>query len=217
MCSSIMVRSTLPLAFTLLIFSLGGLLAQSERKDNQQAKPPAPATLDEKAIEGLPSPVDLKTFKIGPEDVLMIRVWQEPQLSGPVQVRPDGVISIDLVGDLQVNGMTPEQLREKLTEKLAELVNNPLVNVQVQAVRSKKYLITGEGAAKTGEFPLVVPTTILEALIKAGGFTEWADKKKIIIMRGDKRFYFNYDEYVKKGKKPETNIYLENGDLIIVN
>ena len=212
-----MVRSTLSLASTLLMFSLGCLLAQGERKDGQQTKPSAPAAIDDKVNEGLPSPVDPKTFKIGPEDVLLIKVWQEPQLSGPVQVRPDGVITVDLVGEMQVNGMTPEQLREKLTEKFSGLVNNPLVFVHVQTVRSKKYLITGQGASKPGEYPLVMPTTILEALVKAGSFSEWADKKKIIIVRGEKRLYFNFDEFVKKGKKPETNIYLENGDLIIVN
>jgi polysaccharide export outer membrane protein len=161
--------------------------------------------------------VDLKTYRIGPEDVLQIKVWQEPQLSGIVQVRPDGVITPDLIGEVQVNGMTPEQLRERLVAEYSKLVNNPLVNVSVQAVRSKKYFVSGQGVLKNGEFPLVVPTTVMEALVKAGPFTEWANKKKIIIMRGDKRHFFNYEDYVNKAKKPETNIFLENGDLVIVN
>jgi polysaccharide export outer membrane protein len=196
---------------------LTSLLAQEDKKESKsEPKPPAPTPAD-RAMENLPAPVDPKTYKIGPEDVLAIKVWQEPQLSSVVQVRPDGVISPDLIGEIQVNGLTPEQLKERLVTEFSKLVNNPLVNVTVNAVRSKKYYMTRPGLLRNGEFSLVVPTTVLEALVRSGGFTEWANKKKIIIMRGDKRHYFNYKEFVEKGKNPETNIYIENGDLIIVN
>jgi polysaccharide export outer membrane protein len=218
MKDSYMTRSTLFFVTLLSALSLTSVLAQEEKKESRnEARPPEKQTPPDKATENLPAPVDPKTYKIGPEDVLTIKVWQEPQLSSIVQVRPDGVISPDLIGELQVNGLTPEQLKERLTTEFSKLVNNPLVNVQVSSVRSKKYFMTGPGLLRNGEYTLVVPTTVLEALVRAGGFTEWANKKKIIIMRGDKRFFFNYNDYVKKGKNPESNIYVENGDLIIVN
>jgi polysaccharide export outer membrane protein len=186
---------------------------QQEGKPQEQT----PSSPEEKSPDNLPAPVDPKSFRVGPEDVLGIEVWQEPQLSGMVAVRPDGVITVRLIGEQQVNGLTPEQIKEKLTGEFSKLVNNPIVMISVQQVRSKKYLITGTGVQRQGEFPLVVPTTVLDALVRSGGFTEFADKKKIIIKRGETRFYFNYNDYVKKGKNPEQNRYLESGDLIIVN
>jgi len=85
-------------------------------------------------------------------------------------------------------------------------------------VRSKKYYMTGQGVARNGMFPLVVPTTVMEALIMAGGLTEWANKKKIIIIRGQQRLKFNYDAAIKGKKgKMDDNILLENGDTVVVD
>lgn len=181
------------------------------RPQQQETEPKPEAPLSEPS--GV-SAVDPKVYKIGAEDVLRIRVWKEPELGGDVAVRPDGMISVDLVGEVQANGLTPEQLTQKLKEEYAKIVNNPVVMVSVQAVRSKKYYLTGN-ILRTGQIPLVVPTTVLEALSMAGGFTEFANKKRIIILRGDKRLYFNYNDVIE-GKKMEQNIYLENGDFIIV-
>jgi polysaccharide export outer membrane protein len=144
----------------------------------------------------------------------MIRVWKEPDLSGPVGVRPDGMISLPLLGDVQAGGTTPEKLAGRIVEGFSKYVTNPEVMVQVATVNSKKYFITGE-VNRPGQFPLVVPTTILEALAIAGGFREWADKKSILILRGPKRYRFNYNEVIR-GKSMTQNIYLESGDHLIV-
>jgi len=158
--------------------------------------------------------VDPNTYIIGPEDVLAVRVWTEPDAAGLVTVRPDGKITLSLGGDIQASGLTPEQLSKKVAEVLSNYINRPQVTVVVQAVYSKKYYISGE-VNRPGAFPLVVPTTIVEALTQAGGFREFANQKKIIIMRGAKRLTFNYKDYVK-GKGLEQNIQLENGDHIVV-
>jgi polysaccharide export outer membrane protein len=202
------------MAIVMMVVSLaapGLMFGQTVTKEGGQSK-------QEPAAEeptGSGSPVDPKMYKIGPEDVLRIRVWKEPELGGEVAVRPDGMISVDLIGEIQANGLTPEQLTQKLKEEYGKIVINPVVMVSVQAVRSKKYYLTGN-LLKTGAVPLVVPTTVLEALSMAGGFTDFADKKNIVILRGDKRLKFNYNDVIK-GKNMSQNIYLENGDFVIVN
>jgi polysaccharide export outer membrane protein len=110
--------------------------------------------------------------------------------------------------------MTPNALGENLTKELSKYINKPDVTVSVQSVQSKKYYITGE-VGRTGSFPLVVPTTILEALTNAGGFREYAKKNKIYILRGKERIKFNYNDVIK-GKNLEQNILVENGDYIHV-
>jgi polysaccharide export outer membrane protein len=160
------------------------------------------------------APVDPKTYKIGVEDVLNIVVWKEPELSSTVNVRPDGMVTANLIGEVPVVGLTPDQLKDKLRVEFGKLVLNPVVQVIVRDVRSRKYYINGN-VNRTGSFPLVVPTTVLEALTIAGGLAEFADKKNIVIMRGDKRLKFNYKDVIK-GKNMAQNVYLENGDFIIV-
>ncbi len=168
-------------------------------------------------VDGLPASVDPTSYKIGSEDVIKIVVWKEPDLSFTAAVRPDGKVTAPLLGDLVANGQTPASFAAQLKEKLSELVNNPLVNVEVVQVRSKKYYITGQ-VSRTGMFPLVVPTTVLEALTMAGGLAEWADRKKIVIIRGSQRLRFNYDAAIKGKKgKMDDNVFLENGDFIVVN
>ncbi len=175
----------------------------------QEVKSPnANAGLDSAA------PVDPKGYKLGPEDVIGIFVWREEQLSGPFVVRPDGKITLRLVGDLKVEGLTLDQVKEEVTKAYGEKLNRPEVSVSLMRVGSKKYFLVGE-VGRTGMFPLVVPITVLEALNAAGGLREYANKKKIIILRGSQRIKFNYDE-VMKGKKLEQNIFLENGDQVYV-
>lgn len=175
---------------------------------------------DVKDSKGLPvemgpgAPVDPKTYKIGPEDVIAVRVWREAELTGVYLVRPDGKITLPLVGDLEAAGLTPEAVAHAITGKLSEIMVKPEVVVSIQQVNSKKYYITGE-VNKTGQFSLVLPITILEALSQAGGLREFANGKKIVILRGANRLKFNYNEVIK-GKNMEQNIKLENGDHIIV-
>jgi len=162
----------------------------------------------------LDTAVDPKTYIIGPEDVLLIRVWREPDISGPVAVRPDGKISLQLVNEVTAAGLTPEKLGGRIAEGLSKYITRPEVSVAVQQVNSKKYYINGE-VLKPGSYPLVVPITVMEALVNSGGFRDFANTKKITILRGTQRFPFNYKEVVK-GKKLEQNITLQPGDQIIV-
>jgi polysaccharide export outer membrane protein len=141
-------------------------------------------------------------------------VWREPELSGPAIVRPDGQITMPLIGDVQAAGLTPLEMGARVTEKLSQFVTRPEVIVSVQAVRSKRYYVTGE-VLRSGAFPLVVPTTVLEAVTLAGGFREFANTKNITVLRGGKKFRFNYKDVIK-GKNLSQNIPLENGDYIIV-
>ncbi len=161
------------------------------------------------------APVDPKAYIIGPEDILAILVWREPGNScANCVVRPDGKISLPLIGELQAAGLTPAQLSTSITQSLTKFMIHPEVTVAVERVNSKKIYIQGE-INKPGAYPLVVPTTILEALVNAGGFRDFANTKKITILRGSQTFKFNYHE-VSKGKKMEQNIRLEPGDQIFV-
>ena len=160
------------------------------------------------------APVDPKTFELGPQDILLVRVWREPELSSAVEIRPDGKISLPLIGEIQAAGQTAESLKGKVVELLSEYINKPEVMVSIQAVRSRRYHITGE-VNRPGTFPLVVPLTVLEALTAAGGFREFADTKKITILRKGKNMKFNYKDVIK-GKNMDQNIFIENGDFIVV-
>jgi polysaccharide export outer membrane protein len=146
--------------------------------------------------------------------VLNVRVWHEQEFSGPVSVHPDGKVTLPLIGDLAVGGMTPAQIEHVIAQALTKYVVKPLVTVTVQEVLSKKYYLDGE-IARSGEYPLVAPTTVLEAISRAGGLRDFANEKKIYILRGDKRILFNYKDVIH-GKHMEQNIALESGDHVIV-
>jgi polysaccharide export outer membrane protein len=158
--------------------------------------------------------VDPKSYVIGAQDILMIRVWREQDFTGAYPVRPDGKITLPLVGDVQAGGLTPERLGEQLKQALSAYINAPDVSVSLQTVNSKKFYITGE-VNRPGEYSLATPTKVFDALSNAGGFHDFANKKKILIMRGAERIKFNYQD-ILKGKSLEQNILLENGDTIVV-
>jgi polysaccharide export outer membrane protein len=191
------------------------LLSAASKKEKKGAQPPTPGAAAASATAGT---LDPKSFVIGAEDVLVVRVWRDPEVSGQVVVRPDGKITLQLLGEVQAAGLTPEGLTESIFEGLSKLkktIDKSEVTVTVLAVNSRKYFIQGE-VNKTGQFPLLVPTTVLEALGSAGGFREFANQKKIMIIRkGGARFNFNYKEVIA-GKKMEQNILLQPGDQIIV-
>jgi polysaccharide export outer membrane protein len=206
---------TLSILLVSVVFHCSSWAAEqpkSKKQTAEQAKAQLPAESEAHAV-GAPS-VDVKTYIIGAEDVLAIRVWNEAQLTGSYIVRPDGKISMSLIGDVQAATLTPEKLGQNITESLSKFINHPDVSVSVNQINSKKYFIIGE-AAKTGAFGLLVPTTVMEALAQAGGFKDFAHKKDITIVRGAQRFKFNYNE-VLKGRHREQNILLEPGDQIIV-
>ncbi len=193
------------------------LAAQEAPAKPQETQPSAPAkteTAEPAKPAALPVNVDPKSFLLGPEDVIRVRVWREPDLTGDLVIRPDGKINMPLIREIQAGGLTPEQLVASLTEALSKFINNPQVLVQVMAIRSQKYMVSGE-VLRSGSFPLAGPTTVFEAITLAGGFREFANTGNITILRGAQRLKFNYKEVVK-GKNLGQNILLENGDKIVV-
>ena len=212
----------------LMLVAAFGLLAQEQKdktgKDAPELGPATKPNLADKggkatadplaATPGMMAPVDPNTYRIGPEDVLYIRVWKEPEFSGTVQVRPDGKFTLPVVGDIVASGLTPVELAARVTEALKAQIREPEVMVALQSVQSKKYYITGE-VNRSGIFPLAIPVTILEALTNAGGFREFAKKNKITIVRGQERIKFNFNEVIK-GKNLEQNILVKDGDYIVV-
>ncbi len=194
--------------------------APQQAPATQEAVPQAPAakTPEEKAADARSAaagaPVDPNAYVIGPEDILSVKVWREPENSGIFSVRPDGKIALPLIGEVQAAGLTPLRLSAAIAEGLQRILTHPEVTVSVEKVNSKKYYIQGE-INKPGAYPLVVPTTVLEALVNAGGFRDFANTKKITILRGTQTFKFNYKE-VSKGRKMEQNIQLQPGDQIFV-
>lgn len=165
-----------------------------------------------------PAGVDEKHYIIGSDDELSITVFENQGFNVPLQtVRPDGKVTMPLIGELQAAGKTPEQLRDEIRDVLNKNYMNqpPHVSVIVVRVLSKNYYINGE-VNKPGKYTLTVPTTIMQALVNAGGFRDFANKKNIKIQRGDQFFKFNYNE-VAKGKNLKQNIYLQPDDQIYVN
>jgi len=166
---------------------------------------PTPATTD-------------PSYVIGPEDMLDISVWKEPDVSRVVPVRPDGRISLPLINDVAAAGMSPQQLASSVAEKLRKYLNEPQVTVIVTQINSQRVFVVGE-VLRAGAFPLIPGMTVLQALSSAGGFTTFADVKKIHVMRlHDGKHIelpFNYRD-VLKGDNPEQNIKLEPGDTVVV-
>ncbi len=157
-------------------------------------------------------------YVIGVEDVLEVTVWGNQALSHTVTVRPDGKISLPLIDDVQAGGLSPIQLRDSITERLKEFVDDPDVTVIVSEINSFKIFINGE-VVRPGMYRLQSKTTILEAISLAGGFTPWASPNRITVVRkgkdGEKRIRVRYNKIIK-GKDPEGNIMLKPGDTIIV-
>jgi polysaccharide biosynthesis/export protein len=182
--------------------------------DVDPAKMAAPNPSDVK-IPGA-APVDAKKYILGAEDMIAVLVWRNADFSGPHLIRPDGKITVNMLGDVTAAGITPEELAATIRERLKKYIVEPDVTVSVTGVNSKRYFIQGE-VNKPGEFKLVVPTKVLEALVNAGGFRDFANQKDIRIMRGhgSQRLKFNYKDVIK-GKHLDENIYLEQGDIIIV-
>lgn len=200
--------------FCMAILSTNVLFAQVQPAPADQ-KTPAPA--EEKAdvtAASAGAAVDPKSYRIGAEDVILLRIWREPELSGLVVVRPDGKINLQLVGEIDAVDTTPIELELRIAKAYEKVLKNPIVTLQVQKVESKRYYLSGE-IGKSGAFPLVRPMNILEAITIAGGIREFGNGKKIIVMRGSERLKFNFNEVIK-GKKLEQNILLQPGDHIVV-
>lgn len=162
---------------------------------------------------------DSPDYVIGPSDVLRVQVWRSPELSAEVPVRPDGRISLPLLEDVHAAGLTTSELREKLAEQFSEFVSAPDVTVIVAQVNSKRVNVVGE-VNRPSVLPLTTEMRVLDALGMVGGFTPFANKRKVRILRPAQNgavteYRFNYNAFLG-GKYPETNLILSPGDTIVV-
>ena len=191
----------------------GNSPSTAEKPDTTAGAPDVPVT-----TKGQNSQPDPNDYIIGEQDALMITVWKEKEISGGVVVRPDGKITVPLVGEIKVVGMTPVQLQDLLVERLKPFVTVPQVSVAVTQINSRKVYLIGQ-AAREGSFTINSSTTVLQVITQAGGLKDFAKRKKIYILRnqGQKqtRFSFDYDAVIR-GNKTDQNILLQPGDTIVV-
>lgn len=202
-----------------LLCALGLLLVMQTQAQDKDAKSDgtqnaAPSTSD----TGHTSAIQDPNYIIGAQDVLDISVWKEAELTRSVPVRPDGKISLPLLNDVQAAGLTPTQLASQLTTDFKKFVTDPQVTVIVTAINSRRVYILGE-AGRPGAYPLLPQMTVLQALSSAGGFTQFANVKKIYVLRSENgkqvKYPFNYKEVIA-GKEADQNIVLQPGDTIVV-
>src|SRR5688572_20458212 len=175
----------------------------------------APKNTEAAAIARIAAPT--AEYTIGPEDVLDISVWKNPELSRKVPVRPDGRVSLPLINDIQAAGLTPSELREQLAKRLAEYVPTPEVAVIVAEVQSLRVSVVG--AVKTpGRFMLKSPATVLECIALAQGLTEFAARDRIVVLRQNgnttQRIPFNYSKVANSSD--QENFFVKPGDIIVV-
>lgn len=189
-------------------------LAQSATKDKPEnnSSQPASSTAPAAAVDA--------DYKIGAQDVVRIDVWKEPDISRTIPVRPDGKISLPLIGDIEVAGKTTGELHDIVVTRLKPYVPDPDVTVIVEQINSQKYFVIGQ-VVHPGSFVLTAPTTVIEALAAAGGFVDWAQTNKVVIVRHTagnqtERIRFNYKDWLKKSGKKQSLIELQNGDVIVV-
>lgn len=162
--------------------------------------------------------IDSGKYVIGPEDILYIHVWREEALSRTLPVRMDGFISLPLIHEVKAAGLTPIQLKDELTRRFKEFIENPNVSVIVMEANSFKVYVSGQ-VRNPGVYRLRSEMTLLQIIPMAGGFTEWANQKRILIIRKEdgreKRFIVNYKKLIE-GDQLEQNITLKAGDTVIV-
>lgn len=163
--------------------------------------------------------IDNKTYVIGEADVLDIDVWKEKEISRTIPVRPDGKISLPLIGEIQASGLTPLQLQDNITQDLKSYIDNPEVTVIVDNPISHQFNIVGQ-VARPGAYPLTESMTVLDAIAEAGGFKDFAKQTKIYVLRPSPggirvRIPFNYKKVIR-GANLQENVPLKPGDTIVV-
>jgi polysaccharide export outer membrane protein len=179
-----------------------------------EGPPPAAAAAAPSAAAAVPA-----DYVIGPDDVLAVVFWRDRDMSAEVVVRPDGLISLPLLNDVQASGLTPDALREKVQGEAKRYVEDPNVSVVVKEVRSRKVFITGN-VERPGPYNLAGPMTVVQLIALAGGVREYADAGHIIIVRQEgkdqKRIRFDYNGVLKHNVSLATNITLKPGDTVLV-
>jgi polysaccharide biosynthesis/export protein len=225
------VRNREILGLTLLLMGIlaGTALGQNSTNSASVAKPVLPDSTDPPAKSGQPTAPDTTpprvadvqpdSFIIGVEDVLNINVWKEPEISRAVPVRPDGMITLPLVGEVKAKGLTPLQLQDQITASLKKFMADPQVTVIVVEVRSLTFNVVGQ-VLKPGYYPLTRRMTVLDAIALSGGFQPFAKQKKVYVLRmqadgKEVKIPFNYKDVIK-GKRPDENIELQPRDTLVV-
>jgi polysaccharide export outer membrane protein len=203
----------------ILFFIVNPLALLNEINHTNQINHISSAFAQETKKQVEPGPIQIhESYVIGQGDMLEVFVWRNEQLSRQVTVRPDGKISLPLIQDLQAEGLTVLQLTDQITRRLKQYVQNPTVTVIISEIGSYKISVLGKVAAP-GVYSINTRTTLLEAISLAGGFTEWANKRKITVIRNEggrnKKIQINYNKIVS-GKDPSQNITLQRGDTIVV-
>ena len=227
-----MKRVCTTVTIILLTIPVAGM-AQATQKTTQQpsqqtvtpapaltpAKPTTPSTGSGTApatSANYAGPMDASRYIIGPEDSLQVTVWKEPTLSGNFPVRPDGMISLVLVGDLPAAGLTPMALSNDITQRLKKYIQDPVVTVAVLGVNSQRIFMVGE-VGKVGAVMLTPGMTPLQAIVSAGGLSQFANSKRIYILRmvsgKQQKIPFNYKAALKG---ENSGITLLPGDTIVV-
>jgi len=207
------------LAAMMFVFVLSLNAQEAAVADASAPAPKTEAKATAAAANTTPAATGKADYLIGPDDVLSINVWREPELTRLVPVRPDGKISLPLVGDVEAAGFSTVQLQSALSEKLKSFVENPEVTVIVQEVRSLKFNVIGE-VLRPGSYPLTKSLTVLDGLAAAGGFRDFAKLSKIYVLRQQAdgkstRMAFHYKDVIKC-KKSEENVALQSHDTIVV-
>jgi polysaccharide biosynthesis/export protein len=196
----------------------GGLLVASSlfAQTPMNNAPTSQSVTVPKVAEETAKPPTETEYRIGPQDVLQIDVWKEPEITRTIPVRPDGKISLPLLNDVQAAGLTAMQLAGKIRDGLTKYLTSPQVTVTVTQINSRRIFVTGE-VVKSGALPLLPGMTALQALSSSGGFTQFAKEKGIYILRTDNgkqvKVPYNYKD-VLKGK--QDDVVLQPGDVVVV-
>jgi polysaccharide export outer membrane protein len=200
---------------TALALALGSvLLLAGACSWNPFASPPKSQLSPRSRVVG-----EVDDYVIGVPDLLQLTVWQHPDFTGPLLVRRDGKVSVPMMGDIQAEGLTPVALAEKIRVALSEFISNPRVDIAVVEMRSQVASVLGEGVLRSGIIELQGNTRVIDAIAAMGGFSPFAKKDQIRILRdtpsGQVEYRFDYTAFIK-GRNPASNILLEPGDTVIV-
>jgi polysaccharide export outer membrane protein len=194
-----------------------GLLCLLAVSPGFAAAPPVAAATPPAAKPSVPVPVG-DAYTVKPGDVLSIAVWKEPDLQGPVLVRPDGSFSFPLAGQMDARGKTVGELQQMVSDKLRKYISDPVVTVSIQEVKGNKVYVLGQ-VNKPGEFIVNPRVDVMQALSMAGGTTAFASLGEIVILRrsdsGQQALPFRYAD-VARGRNLQQNIMLQAGDVVVV-
>jgi polysaccharide export outer membrane protein len=212
--------SLIRLCAILMILGLSATIGQAQKvaaSDSKAIKPPGEVYSSVVTPADLRAPVESSQFALGVADVIRVNVWKNTDLSQTVTVGPDGFVSLPLLGDVHVAGMTADQLAKSLSSKLTAYVVSAEVTVSVVEIRSRQVFVMGQ-VAKPGQYSLVAPITVLQLIAQAGGLSTFAKRKDIFVLRGTKgnvqRLKFNYVNAIRGDV--HQNIDLQPGDTVVV-